>query len=405
MKILIVNSWYYPNMLGGAEQSTKLLADNLAEKGHTVAVYCADSKHINNISKETIGEVTVYRSNIGYETLQEELTTIGKIKSKLYDLRDSRVKSDLNSIFREFYPDIVHTNSLRGISFFIWKYCKKEKIKTCHTIRDYSLITPNGTLKNDKGLLYDLFTKFYGRKARHFSNYVDIVTAPSEFTLNELLKKNYFTSSEEKICIPNSISFNDLNFKNNINYKWETTIEKPRYLYVGRLYETKGIKQMISAFQNLPINDAELVICGTGDLDSYVEEYAKKDNRVIFKGMLTSSELSIEYEQANVLIVPSVWEEPFGRVLIEGNYYGLPVIASNRGGIPEIIDTVGGGVLYDPENIEDLTKLMYDFSNSNYVKSFYSSILDNLYKYSVEKQIESFEKIYSSTFKGVSNEY
>lgn len=44
MRVLIVNTFYYPNMQGGAEQSVKLLAENLLRHGNTVAIYCADAK-------------------------------------------------------------------------------------------------------------------------------------------------------------------------------------------------------------------------------------------------------------------------------------------------------------------------------------------------------------------------
>ena len=50
-----------------------------------------------------------------------------------------------------------------------------------------------------------------------------------------------------------------------------------------------------------------------------------------------------QYIKADVLVVPSIWDEPFGRVVIEGNSYGLPVICSNKGGIPEIINEMCSG--------------------------------------------------------------
>lgn len=54
--------------------------------------------------------------------------------------------------------------------------------------------------------------------------------------------------------------------------------------------------------------------------------------------------------QLNFLIVPSQWNEPFGRVVIEANSYGIPVIASNKGGIPEIVVPNVTGYVFETEN-------------------------------------------------------
>ena len=58
MRILFVNTFYYPNMEGGAEQSVKLLAEGLAKAGHIVAVYCADSRD-GRITEENIHGIKV----------------------------------------------------------------------------------------------------------------------------------------------------------------------------------------------------------------------------------------------------------------------------------------------------------------------------------------------------------
>ena len=64
MRVLIVNTFYYPNMQGGAEQSVKLLAENLLRHGNTVAIYCADAKE-GQKTVEEINGITVYRCTTG----------------------------------------------------------------------------------------------------------------------------------------------------------------------------------------------------------------------------------------------------------------------------------------------------------------------------------------------------
>lgn len=60
MKILIVNTWYYPNLMGGAEHSVKLLAEGLVKSGNEVAIFCIDNRE-SGIKKQIINGVTVYR--------------------------------------------------------------------------------------------------------------------------------------------------------------------------------------------------------------------------------------------------------------------------------------------------------------------------------------------------------
>ena len=97
---------------------------------------------------------------------------------------------------------------------------------------------------------------------------------------------------------------------------------------------------------------------------------------------------------ADVLVVPSIWDEPFGRVVIEGNYYGMPVIASDRGGIPEIINTLKGGISYNSENSDELKKAIIKLSNRRLYGKFRESIMNNMYNYDISEQVKNFTSIY-----------
>ena len=127
----------------------------------------------------------------------------------------------------------------------------------------------------------------------------------------------------------------------------------------------------------------------------YVKEQAQKDSRIIYHGKLNNEELAKQYKDCDVLLFPSVWPEPFGRVFIEGNMYGMPVIAGDCGGIPEIHAVTHGGDLCDCDKIENLTKRMKLYLNRDYINHFYESIVNNIMVFDIEKQIESFEKIYN----------
>lgn len=74
--------------------------------------------------------------------------------------------------------------------------------------------------------------------------------------------------------------------------------------------------------------------------------------------------------------------------------HGLPVIAGNCGGMPEIINTVQGGMLYEPQNMEELSKAMDKLTDRRRYVDFFNGIITNLGEYDISKQIDAFEAVY-----------
>ena len=91
-----------------------------------------------------------------------------------------------------------------------------------------------------------------------------------------------------------------------------------------------------------------------------------------------------------------MWEEPFGRVVIEGNQYGLPVIGTNRAGILETINNIHTGITYKYDSIEELKNFIIYFIDRENIKMYYESIVNNIDKYSIQNQIKEFVGLYSS---------
>lgn len=218
MKILLINTLYYPNMEGGAEQSTKLLAENMVKQGNEVAVYCIDSKK-DKIEIENINGVIVYRGNGGgYLNRINNKNIFNKLFMKYKDIYNVEASREVLWILEDFKPNVVHTNCLNGISINVWKYIKNKEIPIVHTLRDYALISPRGILeiKPERKGIYPLYLYWHQYISRKYSNLVDGVTAPSEFTVNKFIENGYFTKAKVKKCVVNSIEYSDTRLKNNI---------------------------------------------------------------------------------------------------------------------------------------------------------------------------------------------
>ncbi len=128
--------------------------------------------------------------------------------------------------------------------------------------------------------------------------------------------------------------------------------------FIGRIVPEKGIDILLHAVGNLT-GDWRLRFVGGGSSVDAMKALAQKLNiadKVDFVGQLPSTELPAEYHKIDVLILPSLtrpnWKEQFGRVLVEAMASGVPIIGSDSGAIPDVIDKAGLAV---PEaNVDEL---------------------------------------------------
>ncbi len=124
--------------------------------------------------------------------------------------------------------------------------------------------------------------------------------------------------------------------------------DRRRVVFAGRLASPKGTDVLIRAARDV---EGEFVICGDGWRLRALERMARRlgvERRVSFRGWLGAEDLAEELAQASVVVVPSLWPEPFGLVGIEAFAAGRPVVASATGGIPDWLEDGIGGVLVPP---------------------------------------------------------
>ncbi len=131
-------------------------------------------------------------------------------------------------------------------------------------------------------------------------------------------------------------------------------------LFVGRLIEIKGTDILLQLAGEVQ-EDIAFAFIGDGPLAEKIKRDARKMRNVSFVGRVDNCQLPQYYNAADVLCVPSKYEEGFGRVLLEALSCGTPVIASNRGGIPEAVDN-SVGVLVEP-TASDFYRAILGFYN------------------------------------------
>lgn len=130
--------------------------------------------------------------------------------------------------------------------------------------------------------------------------------------------------------------------------------------YVGRIVEEKGLKTLLYALQQIQSLPWKLVVVGSGPFEAEFDAIAEKlqlKQRIQRLGYVSHTETPCYLSAFDLLILPSEtrsnWKEQFGRVIIEAIACGTPVIGSDSGEIPYLIEATGGGITF-PEGQTDV---------------------------------------------------
>jgi glycosyltransferase involved in cell wall biosynthesis len=122
------------------------------------------------------------------------------------------------------------------------------------------------------------------------------------------------------------------------------------FLFAAKLAPYKGVSLLLDAWAAADLPGATLRVVGDGPEADLVRAAAERDPRIDFVGHVPSEQMSRLYAEARAVLVPSTWDEPFGRVAAEALAHGRPVITSGRGGLHEVVGDEAGWITgTDPE--------------------------------------------------------
>ena len=111
-------------------------------------------------------------------------------------------------------------------------------------------------------------------------------------------------------------------------------------------------------------------------------------------GRMQQEKLKTIYSIADIQVTPSKWQEAFGLVIVEGMYNKVPIIATNTGGIPEIINKDCGIIVSTENLINNLEEKIYLlYKDYELRKKFATNGYNRSLEFSVEKYCERFDKV------------
>ena len=356
MRFCMLTTFYPPYHFGGDAIFVQQLSNELARRGHQVEViHCKDTFDFMTGRQQT----TYYGShpNILVHTLESPVGMLSPLTTHQTGrpfFKSARLKEILEQPF-----DVIHYHNISLVGGpDVLRYGRAAKFYTLH---EYWLVCPTHMLfKFNRDACADRqclsCTLLHGRPPQFWRytdllqqsvKYVDLFFAPSSFTADKhrefglnipTVELPYFSSRWENQNVDISPSVGDA----------------PYFLFVGRLEKLKGVQTLIPLFRRY--EKAQLWIVGTGRYEAVLRRMAQGSPHIKFLGHQSGDRLRILYEQAVATIVPSIWYEVFGIVILESFARATPVIVRNIGGMPKIIEESHGGFVFTTD--EDLCRAM-----------------------------------------------
>lgn len=315
--------------MGGAELLIKRLAEGLADRGDDVVVVRTGSgpdwleESFNGVRVVSVPARNIYQPFTGEH---------GPVKTALWHVADDWLANtpDIKRIIRAVAPDIIHTNTLSGLTANVWGVAAELSIPILHTLHDYYLVCPRCTMFRNGANCQTPCTDcaLTTVQRRRLSQEVQAVVGVSQKILDIHLQFGLFPNALVKKVIYNSASAQSHSLPSQIGHP-------VRVGFIGRLSEEKGIFLLAEAMGRVPSSLASLVVAGAGsvEIQERVRRLAPNAN-ITFMGFVRPAEF---YSAVDLVVAPALWEEPGAMIIGEARSFGRPVLAGNVGAATELL--------------------------------------------------------------------
>ncbi len=340
--VLVIHNQYQQS--GGEDSVVRAEVDMLRRAGHRVVMYTRQNAEINR-----------------YGSLRKSLLLFTTSWA-------GAAYSDVCALIRKERPDIAHChNFLPLVSPSAHYACKAMGIPVLQTLHNYRLLCPSGTFFQDgqrcascngcslRGVVRGCYRHSHLQTGAvslmllshgvlgTWKRLVDAYVAPSRFCRDTFVRAGW--SPAKMYCKPNFLPDDPGQRHARGDYA----------LFVGRLSAEKGVLELFETWKTL--SDIPLLVAGDGPLHDRLNSLVGGMALPIkLLGTLSSKDTISCIKGARFLIFPSRWHEPFGMGLLEAAACGVPAIASRVGAIPEIVDERRTGLLFDPDDQNELAE-------------------------------------------------
>jgi len=366
MKILIITDLYPPHFVGGYELKCKLHAEELALRGHEVSVLTSRWKTGNKDVLENNVSRLLHsgRQNQPLRFQTRKLFLFGLYKRFNHLKRAFACRKNYriaHNIISDMKPDLVYAWQLDDVSIAPVLAAQNQGIPIVFRLDDYWLVN----LKKESCLDSNPLKRWYWAMINGLQDF-NCIDFNHMLVVSRFVKSSYVKAGfpEQNITVMPEGVLSDIILDND-HLPNLTTKDYFRLVFVGRLVHQKGAHIALEALSHLVgemgISNIHLDIIGVGPND-YVEQLKSMtvelglNAYVEFVGFMEHPKVLAHFLEYNAILIPSLWEEPLSGTIAESMARGLPVIATDRGGNPEIIFDGENGLLVPPG---DSIKLAY----------------------------------------------
>jgi len=388
MKILMLHGHY--SETGGSEVIINHQIAGLRHRGHEVLYFCFGDKNIDEKNLIVVKEPA------------------SKLLRYIYQLViHPKGFAKLKKTIKIFQPDVIHLHNIdRHVLTFLLPVKRYRVIRSIH---DFGMVCPSfwGIHKDDR----EICDPGIGLQCiRH--GCLNPLSYPFYYYLFKIKRffqkkriQNYIVATHVMKKYMESQGFKNISVAPYFTDKRQNTEEHSisrKILFVGKLEENKGCHFLLSAFQIVSkhMPDAVLSIVGSGAEEVKLKTLSRSLNisaKVNFIGTVSHQDIGKQYSDAALVVVPSICMDNSPIVVYEALSFGKPVVASSRGGIPELITNGYNGFLVDaghPEKMAEAIMNIIAEKNEKPYQTMSRNAFTSSLKYDVDHYIDNLEAVY-----------
>ncbi|MFJ2766280.1 glycosyltransferase [Streptomyces sp. NPDC087300] len=298
------------------------------------------------------------------------MSLMDKVKVPLLVPWNPSVRTELAARLRAERPDVVHLHNVFPLlSPAVLAACADAGVPAVATLHNYTQICPPGTLQRDGRPCTECVGSTVPTPAVRHGCYRDsrLATVPLALSMS-VNRRRWWSGVERFFCISAAqrdvlvragMPAERLAVKHNFvpDPDARRTGEGEHVLYLGRLAETKGVRLLMTAWDELAADGGvgvPLVIVGTGPLEQEVTAWAAGRDDVRYVGLYDTAECQKAIAGSVAVVAPSTWLEAFGLVVVEAMAAGVPTVAAGHGAFTELVDDGVTGLLHRPGDAASL---------------------------------------------------
>lgn len=335
-RVLVVHNAY--QHCGGEDSVVEAEMALLRARGHAVELFSVHNDSINGMGRVALAGRTLWSRT---------------------------ATAELDELITRFSPDVIHVhNTFPLLSPAIYWAASARHVPVVQTLHNFRLLCPQAMFLREGRVCEDCLGNlpwrgvargcYRGSRAQTavlagmVSAHRALGTWQNKVTryiaLNAFCRDKFIAGglpAERVVIKPNFVDF-----------KPPAALVREGFLFVGRLSAEKGIQVLVDAAAH--VSGARVAVAGTGP----EAQVLKGASGIDALGALDGEAVRVRMSGAVALVVPSVWYETFGLVIVEAFAAGAPVIASRLGVMPNLVEDGVTGLLFEPGNAADLAEKM-----------------------------------------------